>query len=121
MSRELLENKELQALISSLREGETTEDGRDYPLGKYGRMAMRHLHDTDPQRFSLLKMTGELTDMMYRVDEEASEKIETITRKMLEKDPLPRTDDILARARHLNRHRDIAEELVIREMVLIPR
>jgi len=47
MSRELLENKELQALLSSLREGETTEDGRDYPLGKYGRMAMRHLHNTD--------------------------------------------------------------------------
>ena len=121
MSKELLENKELQALISSLREGETTEDGRDQPLGKYGRMAMRHLYETDPQRFSLLKMTGELTDMMYRVDEEASERVELIIQQLLERDPLPRTDDILEKTRHFNTKRSIAEEFVITEMVLIPR
>jgi hypothetical protein len=121
MSKELLENRELQALLSSLREGETTEDGRDQPLGKYGRMAMRHLHETDPQRFMLLKMTGELTDMMYRVDEEAAEKVEAITQRMLVKDPLPQTDDILVKTRHFNSKRSVAEEFVIRETVLIPR
>ena len=118
---ELTNNRELQALLNSLQEGETTEDGRDQPLGKYGRMAMRHLHETNPQRFSLLKMQGELTNLMYKVDEEAAEKVETITRKLLAQDPMPKTDDILERTRHLNKHRDIAEELVINEMVLIPR
>jgi hypothetical protein len=121
MSKELLENKELQALLSSLKEGETNEDDRDQPLGKYGRMAMKHLHETDPQRFSLLKMLGELTNLMYRVDEEAAEQVEAITQKLLESDPLPKTDDIMVRTRHLNKQRDIAEEIVIREMVLIPR
>jgi hypothetical protein len=121
MSKELLENKGLQALLGSLKEGETMEDGRDQPLGKYGRMAMRHLHDTDPQRFSLLKMTGELTDMMFRVDEEASEKVKVITQRLLSKDPLPQTDDILEKTRHFNSKRSIAEEFVISEMVLIPR
>ena len=57
MSQELMNIKELQALIASLG----TEDGPDQPLGKYGRMAMRHLRETDPQRFTVLKMTGELT------------------------------------------------------------
>jgi hypothetical protein len=56
MSQELLENKELQDLIASLG----ANDEPDQPLGKYGRMAMNHLHKTNPQRFSLLKMTGEL-------------------------------------------------------------
>jgi DNA-binding Lrp family transcriptional regulator len=121
MSRELLENKELQALLSSLREGETLEDGRDQPLGKYGRMAMRHLHETEPQRFSCLMMTGELMDMMYRVDAESSDRVEAIIQRLLEKDPLPQTDDILEKTRHFNTKRSIAEELVISEMVLIPR
>jgi hypothetical protein len=117
MSQELLDNKELQALIASLG----TEDGRDQPLGKYGRMAMRHLHETDPQRFMCLKMTGELTDIMYRVDEEASDRVEAITQRLLAKDPLPQTDDILEKIRHFNTKRSVAEELVISEMVLIPR
>jgi len=117
MNSELLENKELQALIGSLG----TQDETEQPLGKYGRMAMKHLYETDPQRFSLLKMQGELLSLMYRVDEEAAEKVETISQKLLEQDPMPKTDDILERTRHLNKHRDIAEEIVISEMVLIPR
>ena len=117
MSRELMENKELQDLINSLG----TEDEADQPLGKYGRMAMRHLHETDPQRFSLLKMQGELMTLMYRVDEEATEQVWKISQRLLEKDPMPQTDDTLERTRHLNKHRDIAEEIVINELVLIPR
>lgn len=61
MNQELLDNKELQSLISSLE----TEDEPDQPLGKYGRMAMDYLHSTDPQRFSLLKMTGKLMGMIW--------------------------------------------------------
>jgi hypothetical protein len=121
MNTELMENKKLQELLNSLQEGETTEDDREQPLGKYGRMAMDYLHETNPIRFSVLKMTGKLTDMMYRVDEEASERIETIIQRLLEKDPLPQTDDILEKTRHFNTKRSIAEELVINEMVLIPR
>ncbi len=121
MSQELLNNKKLQALLRGLREGETTEDSRDQPLGKYGRMAMDYLYKTDPQRFMLLKMTGELTDMMYRVDDEAAEQVEAIIQKLLAKDPLPQTDDILEKTRHFNTKRSIAEELVINGMVLIPR
>jgi hypothetical protein len=117
MSQELLDNKELQDLIAGLG----SDDEPDQPLGKYGRMAMRHLHETDPQRFSLLKMTGKLMNTMYRVDEEATEMVESIIQKLLTKNPVPQTDDILERARHINTQKCIAEEFVINEMVLVPR
>jgi len=117
MSKELLNNKELQALIAGLG----TDNEPEQPLGKYGRMAMRHLHETDPQRFMLLKMTGELTSTMFRVDEEASDRIEAIIQRLLDKDPVPQTDDIFEKTRHYNTKKCIAEELVINEMVLIPR
>lgn len=117
MSQELLENKILQDLIASLG----AEDEPEQPLGKYGRMAMKHLHETNLQRFSLLKMTGELMSTMYRVDEEASERVETITQRLLRRNPIPRTDDILERTRHFNVQRCIAEELVVHETVLVAR
>jgi len=81
MNQELLNNKELQDLIAGLG----TDDEPDQPLGKYGRMAMDHLHKTNPQRFSLLTMTSELMNMMYRVDEEASEKVEAIIQRLLQR------------------------------------
>ena len=121
MSKELLENKQLQELLNSLQEGETTDDGRDQPLGKYGKMAMDYLYETNPFRFSMLKMQGALTDMMYRVDAEAHEKVESITQRLLEKDPVPQTDDIFEKTRHFNTKKCIAEEIVINEIVLMPR
>jgi len=120
MNEEIMNNKELQDLLNSLREGETLEY-ENQPLGKYGRMAMNYLHETDPQRFSILKMQGELMTLMYKVDEEATEQVWKISQKLLRNDPIPQTDDIFERTRHLNKQRDIAEELVIHEMVLIPR
>jgi len=91
------------------------------PLGKYGRMAMRHLQETNPLRFTLLKKQNGLMELMYKADEEATEKVEELYQKLLEKDPMPRTDDIMERTRHLTSKRDIAEETVINEMILIPR
>lgn len=44
MNREIMENKTLQELLASLG----TEDEPDQPLGKYGRMAIEHLHNTNP-------------------------------------------------------------------------
>ena len=120
MSSELMNNMELQELIGSLQEGETTEN-REQPLGMYGRMAMELMHITNPQRFSLLKMQGTLTSLMYRVDEEASQQIEKITQNLLAKDPIPETEDILEKTRHYNKYKQIAEEIVLREIVLIPR
>jgi hypothetical protein len=55
------------------------------------------------------------------VDEEASERVEAIIQKMLKRNPMPRTDDILVKTRHFNAQRCVAEELVIHELVLVPR
>ena len=117
MSQELLNNKKLQDLIAGLG----TDDEPDQPLGKYGRMALDYLHNTNPRRFSLLKMTGELMTTMYRVDEEATEMVEAIIQKLLQKNPMPQTDDILEKTHHFNVQRSIAEEFVIHEMVLVAR
>lgn len=66
-------------------------------------------------------MTGELMRTMYHVDDDAYEQVEAITQKLLRRNPMPKTDDILERTWHFNTQRCIAEELVVHEMVLVVR
>ena len=121
MSEELLNNKELQEHLNALQPENMTEDEEQQPLGRFGRMAMEHLHSSNPQRFSLLKMQGELMSLMYKVEAEAWEQMEKITQKLLEQNPTPETEDILEKTRHHNQYKLIAEEIVIREVVLAAR
>ena len=49
--------------------------------------------------------TSKLTDIMFRVDKEASVSVEAIIQKLLAKDPVPKADDIFIKARHINTKR----------------
>lgn len=93
----------------------------DRPLGRYGRMALEYLKDNQPERYTILKMDGSLMEIMHRVQDEATEKIEALTQQMLQQDPMPQTEDILERTRHLKDLKLMAEETVLQTIVLIPR
>lgn len=93
----------------------------DQPLGRYGRMALEYLRENHPERFTTLKMDGSLMEIMHRVQDEATEKIEALTQQMLQQEPLPQTEDIMERTRHLNSLKLMAEETVLQSVVLIPR
>ncbi len=90
-------------------------------LGRYGRMALEYLKDNQPERYTILKMDGSLMEVMHRVQNEATEKIEALTQQMLQQEPMPQTKDILERTRHLNNLKLMAEETVLQTIVLIPR
>lgn len=67
------------------------------------------------------EMDGSLMEVMHRVQDEAMEKIEALTQQMLQQEPMPQTEDILERTRHLNDLKLMAEETVLQTIVLIPR
>lgn len=91
----------------------------DQPLGRYGRMALEYLKENQPERYMILKMDGSLMEVMHKVQAEAAERIELLTQQMLQKDPMPQTEDILERTRHLNDLKLAAEETVLQTIVLI--
>ena len=93
----------------------------DRTLGRYGRMALEYLKENQPERYTILKMDGSLMEVMHRVQDEAMEKIEALTQQMLQQEPMPQTEDILERTRHLNDLKLMAEETVLQTIVLIPR
>ena len=93
----------------------------DRPLGRYGRMALTYLRDNHPDRYMILKMDGMLMEMMHQVQQEATERIECLTHQMLIDNPMPMTDDILERTRHLNDLKLMAEEIVLQTVVFLAR
>ena len=99
----------------------SNEQTADQPLGRYGRMAMEYLKENHPNRYTALKMDGTLMEVMHTVQQTATEKIEEMTQEMLKKEPMPDTEDTMERTRHLNSLKLSAEEIVIKEIVLIPR
>nr|WP_243109578.1 TnpV protein [Dehalobacter sp. 14DCB1] len=101
--------------VPSIQISNNSEDDR--PLGKYGRMALEFLKEQNPQRFMILKMDGTLMEIMHKVQEEAVEKIEHITQEMLKTEPMPKTEDIMEKTKHLNSLKSVAEEIVLNEVV----
>lgn len=106
-------------LIPNIQISNHAEDDR--PLGRYGRMALTYLRDNHPDRYMILKMDGILMEMMHQVQQEATERIERLTHQMLIGNPMPVTDDILERTRHLNDLKLMAEESVLQAFVFVAR
>ena len=84
-------------------------------------MALSYLRENRPERYMVLKMDGTLMETMHRVQREATEQIERLTQQMLMDAPMPVTDDILERTRHLNDLKSMAEETILRAFVLVER
>ena len=106
-------------LLPNIQISNCAEDDR--PLGRYGRMALSYLRDNYPNRYTALKMDGSLMEIMHRIQREATEQIERLTQQMLMDVPMPVTDDILERTRHLNDLKNMAEETILQAFVLVER
>ena len=106
-------------LLPNIQISNCTEDDR--LLGRYGRMALSYLRDNYSNRYTALKMDGSLMEIMHRIQREATEQIERLTQQMLMDAPMPVTDDILERTRHLNDLKNMAEETILQAFVLVER
>ena len=106
-------------LLPNLQISNCVED--DCPLGRYGRMALSYLRDNYPDRYMTLKMDGSFMETMHQVQREATEQIERLTQQMLRDAPMPVTDDILERTRHLSDLKSMTEETILQSVVLVER
>ncbi len=114
MNNELLENKELQEHLRSLF-NDILDD--NITLGKFGLMIFKHLEEHNPLKFMQLKMSGTLLEIIKSQEDEAIKMYIEIQKNLLINDPVPKTDDIFLKTKHLNKIRSIAEEIVISELI----
>ncbi len=114
MDNELLESKELQEHLRSLF-NDTLD--HDITLGKFGLMIFKHLEEHNPLKFMQLKMSGTLLEIVKSREDEAIKMSIDIQKNSFKNDPIPKSDDIFLKTKHLNKIRSIAEEIVISELI----
>ena len=86
-------------------------------LGKYGKMALKYLKETDKIKYNELIMSGELLPQMQKIDEQARELLHEIMDKLLKENPIKDQNDILGRTQHMNMIKAQAEEIVIHNVI----
>ena len=90
--------------------------------GKYGRMRRQYLKEHRPAIYSLCMLEDKLTEHLNDVDDEAQERMDILVRQMMEKQDI--TEELKVRdqmewVRLVNGIRNMAEEIVLKELVYI--
>ena len=88
--------------------------------GKYGMMRKTYLKEHCPAMYSLYMLEGRLTEHLNTVDDEAQERMVILVRQMMERQGIAeelKARDQMAWVRAVNGIRNMAEELVLKELV----
>ena len=100
----------------------TLPEQTNYQIGKYGRMHLDYIKQHRRGRYTTLLTEGKLNTRLHEIDLEASEMLETIiprltTERGIDEDLKAR--DMLRWVAEMNNIKASAEEIVLREVVLV--
>ena len=94
----------------------------DYQIGKYGRMHLDYIKQHRRGRYTTLLTEGKLNARLHEIDLEANEMLETIIPRLATErgiDEDLKACDILRWVTEMNNVKASAEEIVLREVVLV--
>ena len=90
--------------------------------GKYGMLRRTYLKEHRPAMYSLYILEDRLTEHLNAVDDEAQERMDILMRQMMEKQGIAeelKARDQMEWVRAVNGIRNMAEEIVLKELVYI--
>ena len=90
--------------------------------GKYGMMRKTYLKEHRPAMYSLYMWEDRLVEHLNAVDDEAQERMDILVRQMMEKQAITeelRAYDQMEWVRAVNGIRNMAEEIVLNELIYI--
>ena len=90
--------------------------------GKYGIMRKQFLKEHRSARYQYLVLTGKLTEHLNQADKEAREKVEMLMEQMAEQWGVTeelKMQDQMEWVRRMNNIKNVAEEMVLLEMVYV--
>ena len=100
----------------------TLPEQTDYQIGKYGRMHLDYIKNHRRGRYTTLLTEGKLNARLHEIDLEANEMLETIIPRLATErgiDEDLKACDILRWVAEMNNVKASAEEIVLREVVLV--
>ena len=100
----------------------TFPEQTDYQIGKYGRMHLDYIKNHRRGRYTTLLTEGKLNARLHEIDLEANEMLETIIPRLATErgiDENLKAHDMLRWVAEMNNVKASAEEIVLREVVLV--
>ncbi len=100
----------------------TLPEQTDFQIGKYGRMHLDYIKNHRRGRYTTLLTEGKLNARLHEIDLEATEMLETIIPRLATKrgiDENLKARDMLRWVAEMNNIKANAEEIVLREVVLV--
>ena len=100
----------------------TLPEQTDFQIGKYGRMHLDYIKNHRRGRYTTLLTEGKLNARLHEIDLEANQMLDTIiTRLATERgiDENLKARDMLCWVAEMNNIKASAEEIVLREVVLV--
>ena len=94
----------------------------DYRIGKYGRMHLDYIKNHRRGRYTTLLTEGKLNSHLHEIDVQANEMLETIIPLLAAErgiDENLKARDMLRWVAEMNNIKASAEEIVLREVVLV--
>ena len=100
----------------------TLPEQTDYQIGKYGRMHLDYIKNHRRGRYTTLLTEGKLNAWLHEIDLEANEMLESIIPHLAAErgiDENLKSRDMLRWVAEMNNIKASAEEIVLREVVLV--
>ena len=100
----------------------TLPEQTDFQIGKYGRMHLDYIKNHRRGRYTTLLTEGKLNARLHEIDLEANEMLETIIPHLATKSGIDedlKVRDMLRWVAEMNNIKASAEEIVLREVVLV--
>ena len=100
----------------------TLPEQTDYQIGKYGRMHLDYIKQHRRGRYTTLLTEGKLNTRLHEIDLEANKRLDTIIPRLAaerEIDEGLKARDMLCWIAEMNNIKASAEEIVLREVVLV--
>ena len=100
----------------------TLPEQTDFQIGKYGRMHLDYIKNHRRGRYITLLTEGKLNTRLHEIDLEANEMLETIIPRLATErgiDENLKARDMLRWVAEMNNIKANAEEIVLREVVLV--
>lgn len=100
----------------------TLPEQTDYQIGKYGRMHLDYIKSHRRGRYTTLLTEGKMNARLHEIDLEANEMLKTIIPRLVAErgiDENLKARDMLRWGAEMNNIKASAEEIVLREVVLV--
>ena len=100
----------------------TLPEQTDFQIGKYGRMHLDYIKQYRRGRYTTLLTEGKLNAQLHEIDLEATEMLDTIIPRLATErgiDENLKARDMLRWVAEMNNIKASAEEIVLREVVLV--